>query len=284
MPSSYLRHVVIVLFCLCASLIAGEEFIKVPMPWEKSSADPRCSMKPEKGPCKALFWKYTYDSKTNQCKEFIYGGCEGTVPFDTKEECINVCVGSEDPGYPVKKPAVYLYPTKKTDISVSLHVNGTITKTIPLYTEAWNITANPDGTIEGGYDYLFYEADLKKISLPKEGWIVEYKELNLWFDINLAKLGLNAKEKQQFKEYWIKELPSSPYYKIQLLDMKFLSDNMSLDIHPKPDTLIRLNFYFTPLKQLEKIDEPTINTPERKGFSVVEWGGILDNPKYKKVR
>lgn len=274
----------IAILSLSAFLNAAEEILIPSMPWENGSADPRCTMVPEKGPCKAIFWKYTYDPKTNQCKEFMYGGCEGTVPFETKEECVKMCVEPEGPGYPIKKPAIYLYPTKKTDISVSLRVNGTLTTTIPPYNGGWKVSAEPNGAIKGGYDYLFYEADLKKVTLPKEGWIVEYKELNLWFDINLAKLGLNAKEKQQFKEYWINELPSSPYYKIQLLDMKFLSDNMGLDIHPKPDTLIRLDFYFTPLKELEKIDEPAITTPERKGFTVIEWGGILDDSKYKKVR
>lgn len=246
--------------------------------------DPRCNMIPDKGPCKAIFSKYYYEHKTNSCKDFIYGGCDGLVPFDTKEECEKFCIEKNDPDFILKKPAIYLYPQKKSAITVSLRINGTITKTIPPYVKEWNIIANPNGMIEGGYDYLFYEADLKKISLPKEGWIVEYKKLNRWFDINLAKLGLNAKEKQQFKAYWMKELPSAPYYKIQLLDSKFLSDYMGLDIYPKPDTLIRLNFYFTPLKELEKINEPIIKTPKRKGFIVIEWGGILDDSKYKKVQ
>lgn len=259
-----------------------EAFIPYGYPGEPK--DPRCNMIPDKGPCKAIFFKYYYEHKTNSCKEFTYGGCDGVVPFDTKEECQNICGGAHVVPTIVKKPAIYFYPQKKSAVSVSLRINGSITKTVPSYSEGWNIIANPNGMIEGGYDYLFYEADLKKISLPKEGWVVEYQELNHWFDINLAKLGLNAKEKQQFKEYWMKELPSSPYYKIQLLDMKFLSDNMGLNIHPKPDTLIRLNFYFTPLKQLEKINEPYIKTPDRKGFTVVEWGGILDDSKTKKVR
>lgn len=52
----------------------------------------RCKLKPDSGPCKALFWKYYFDDKTKQCKEFIYGGCEGVVPFETKEECVKECM------------------------------------------------------------------------------------------------------------------------------------------------------------------------------------------------
>lgn len=51
----------------------------------------RCSLKPEKGPCKAICWKYFFDPESNKCKEFIWGGCDGVVPFETKEECVEVC-------------------------------------------------------------------------------------------------------------------------------------------------------------------------------------------------
>jgi len=48
----------------------------------------RCELVPDPGPCFAFFKKYYYDPIDRQCKEFIWGGCEGVVPFDTMEECI----------------------------------------------------------------------------------------------------------------------------------------------------------------------------------------------------
>jgi len=64
----------------------------------------KCLMKPDQGPCKAIFWKYFFNPKTGSCEEFLYGGCEGVVPFETKEECQATCSDqqSEDP-YPVSK-------------------------------------------------------------------------------------------------------------------------------------------------------------------------------------
>lgn len=64
----------------------------------------KCLMKPDKGPCKAIFWKYYFNQQTNRCEEFLYGGCEGAVPFETKEECQTTCGDqqTEDP-YPVSK-------------------------------------------------------------------------------------------------------------------------------------------------------------------------------------
>ncbi|MFZ1627276.1 MAG: hypothetical protein WAT81_05785 [Candidatus Moraniibacteriota bacterium] len=41
-------------------------------------------------------------------------------------------------------------------------------------------------------------------------------------------------------------------------------------------TVIRRNFYFKPLESQIILEQPNIITPERKGFTVVEWGGLLD--------
>lgn len=49
----------------------------------------KCSQIGETGPCKAYLKKYYYDETEKKCKEFIWGGCEGVVPFQTLEECQN---------------------------------------------------------------------------------------------------------------------------------------------------------------------------------------------------
>jgi hypothetical protein len=49
---------------------------------------------------------------------------------------------------------------------------------------------------------------------------------------------------------------------------------MRLVINPEPDTVLRLNFYFRPLTENKEIQPPVIKKTERKGFTVIEWGGI----------
>jgi hypothetical protein len=88
---------------------------------------------------------------------------------------------------------------------------------------------------------------------------------------------LNDKEIAQFKDYWMKELTEANYYEVKILGDQFLKENMNLIINPKPDTIIRLNFYFKPHSEKIEMEEPTIKTPQRTGFTVVEWGGLLDN-------
>jgi len=66
-------------------------------PWTATEAilaalpDFRCGQKPERGPCKASFERFHYDSKDRKCLPFFWGGCDGAVPFETLEECKRVC-------------------------------------------------------------------------------------------------------------------------------------------------------------------------------------------------
>lgn len=51
----------------------------------------KCKLEPDPGFCKAYFPKYYYDPDKKKCEEFIWGGCDGVVPFDTIEECEKKC-------------------------------------------------------------------------------------------------------------------------------------------------------------------------------------------------
>ena len=42
---------------------------------------------------------------------------------------------------------------------------------------------------------------------------------------------------------------------------------------PAPDTVLRVHMVFLPLEQLIEIPEQQLTPTERKGFTVVEWGG-----------
>ena len=53
--------------------------------------DPQCLKKPDPGPCKGLFERFHYDQQSKSCKPFFWGGCQGTVPFETREDCEKLC-------------------------------------------------------------------------------------------------------------------------------------------------------------------------------------------------
>lgn len=56
-----------------------------------------CSLKPDPGPCKASIPKYFFDPITKTCRKFIWGGCQGVVPFNTAADCEAERCAGEDP-------------------------------------------------------------------------------------------------------------------------------------------------------------------------------------------
>ena len=56
-----------------------------------------CYVKPSSGQCKASFMRYWYDEGPRTCRAFIWGGCDGSVPFETMDACHAQCM----PGQPV---------------------------------------------------------------------------------------------------------------------------------------------------------------------------------------
>lgn len=50
-----------------------------------------CQATPDPGPCKAQIEKFYFDPATKKCASFTYGGCQGTVPFETMQSCQSAC-------------------------------------------------------------------------------------------------------------------------------------------------------------------------------------------------
>jgi len=53
--------------------------------------DSKCYELPKTGMCKAMFSKYYFNQNEEKCKQFIWGGCGGNVPFQTLQECEKKC-------------------------------------------------------------------------------------------------------------------------------------------------------------------------------------------------
>lgn len=187
---------------------------------------------------------------------------------------------------PACKPIVYLYPEKKQNVLVKLDPKGFLLETIPKYPkEGWFVESYPDGKIvyKGKtYNYLYYESKIKdeEITIPEEGFLVAYEELEIFFQKILPKTGLNVKESIEFIDYWKKALPKVPYYFIGLMDRESIDKIEPLTIIPTPESVIRVRFYFRPLEDKNiQVKEPVIIAGKRDGFSVVEWGGMVKTDK-----
>lgn len=175
-----------------------------------------------------------------------------------------------------KKPVIYLYPEEKTDVSVSLDFDGKLTCTYPEYNNGWNVTAYPDGKIinkDGKeYSYLYWEGKSNTKFDMSQGFVVKGKDTEKFLQEKLSYMGLTSKEYNEFIVYWLPQMQNNKYNLITFQD-KAYTDSAKLNISPKPDSMLRIFMVFKPLKKPVEIPEQNLKTFERKGFSVIEWGG-----------
>ncbi len=172
-------------------------------------------------------------------------------------------------------PNLYLYPAHETDVDVSLGFpqGGEVVLSDPPYEDGWQVTAAPDGTLDGHYPYLFYEARLPYQVQRERGWVFGAAALESGFTDLLVAYGFTGRELSDFLDYWIPLLTDAPYYGVYPLAADAL---VTLDIRPAPDHLRRLWLLLEPLQAPVSVPPPALPAPlPRDGFTAVEWGAFL---------
>ena len=178
------------------------------------------------------------------------------------------------------KPVIYLYPSETTDVSVKVSPTGGFTKTEPDYGAGWLVKAEPNSTLynyadQKIYPYLFWEGYALNYAMPDEGFVVAKNEVNKFLQEKLAIQGLNEKEINDFIEFWLPRMQSDPYYFVTFVPQAEFDKMAPLAVSPEPDSVIRVFMDFRALDKPIQVEQQKLATPERLGFTVVEWGGEL---------
>ena len=176
-----------------------------------------------------------------------------------------------------EKPAIYLYPEEKTQVTVTLDLDGALTSTYPDYGEGWTVTAAPDGTLtdpETGRTYycLFWEGVTDAEYDLSTGFCVAGEDTAAFLEDALARLGLTEREANEFIIYWLPRMEGNPYNLISFQTAAY-TESAGLTIDPAPDTLIRVFMAWKSLERPVEVAPQTLTAPERTGFTAVEWGG-----------
>ncbi len=179
------------------------------------------------------------------------------------------------------KPVIYLYPEKELDITVELDYDGILTHSYPAYPKGgWKVTASPDGTLinHTGQEFyaLFWEGKPTQKITPKEGFVIPGELTVAFLEESLATLGLNRREANEFIMFWMPQMENNAYNFISFEGSEY-AERASLKITPTPETIIRVMMHTKPLEHRIDIPLQDLNVlkMERKGFTVVEWGGSL---------
>jgi len=179
------------------------------------------------------------------------------------------------------KPVIYLYPEKSEKVSVKVSPLGGFLKTNPDYGNGWVLEATPDGVITNlkdgkQYPYLFWEGGKEGVvETPQQGFVVAKSDVSSVLENKLSQFGLNKQERDDFLEFWVPKLSRAPYYFITFISRSEINRVSPMSVYPQPDSIIRVLMDYKPLTQLISVESLNIISTERKGFTVVEWGGII---------
>jgi len=126
------------------------------------------------------------------------------------------------------------------------------------------------------YSYLFWEGFSSISPMRQQGFVIPQVEVARFFERMLPRLGLNERESKDFRDAWLPRFHDAPYYFITFLPRETIDRLAPLVVTPKPDAVIRVLMDFRPLRTREPVKAPNLpRPPARRGFTVVEWGGLL---------
>ncbi len=180
------------------------------------------------------------------------------------------------------KPVIYLYPERTQNVTVQLDFQGTLGYTWPVYENGgWEVTASPDGSLVNQGDgsahrYLFWDGwpDQTDWDLSR-GFVVRGRDSHAFLLEKLPLLGLEPVEYNDFLTYWVPQLSRNPWNLITFLPGEEYEKIAPLAVSPAPDTVIRISMVWKPLEAPLALPEPALPAPPvRKGFILVEWGGV----------
>ena len=186
----------------------------------------------------------------------------------------------------VDKPVIYCYSDKPISVDLELGFKSELTFTYPAYDEGWEFDLDANGIKSNGeeYPYLFWEGKTDHLNYKVdvyntiEGYVINTDTVVSFFENTLTAFGLNQTEKTDFITFWGPRMVSSPYALVQFQTGVSYAENIaSINCDPKPDAMLRLFMNFTPLSDSSlpgiTIVNPEIESFDRKGFTLVEWGG-----------
>lgn len=181
----------------------------------------------------------------------------------------------------VYKPNIYIYSDTNMEVNVKIIQHHYITESIPRYDaeRGWDAKI-VDGSINGCNDYLFYEAEVPDPCWQKnEAFFIRGKFLKSDLAEMLERYQFNQKESDDFLEYWLEKLEENNDYLFYPQYNDVLDKIMKLEITPEPENLFRVWFLIEPYTGQGASEIKENLRILRTEYTIVEWGGIMKQPR-----
>ena len=173
------------------------------------------------------------------------------------------------------------YTEQTINVVVTLGSSDKLLVSYPVYNNGWNVLAKKDGTLIDNKTNrelysLYYESENNiNFKIENEGFVISKEEIIPFLEEKLEILGLNPREQEEFIIYWLPILQKNNYTYIRFATNEEINNNMSLQVEPAPDTMIRVLMTFKGLEEKINIKEQPLQKVTRNGYTVVEWGATI---------
>lgn len=187
------------------------------------------------------------------------------------------------------KPMIYLYPDSAMPVDIRIGPVSSLAMTYPKDDSGkWQVQAYPDGRLverKTGKEFygLYWEGKNWTPPPSDTGVVVRGSELAQALDSLLELKGLNFRERQECVTFWMHSLVNSPWVMIQFFDQEFAKAH-PLTVSPAPTTMLRVALSFRKLTTYVPLHPPVLTKPQRRGFTVVEWGGQVRDDNAEKTK
>lgn len=179
----------------------------------------------------------------------------------------------------VKKPIIYFYPEHAMDLDVKFENKEKLLTTYPKYNDGWHIHLKEDGyfTMDDSdreYYALYYDAKSNYKCTFEEGFFVTKDNAISFLEEKMDYMGFTNRETNEFIMYWLPILENNEKSLVYFEQTEMRNLECPLHFSSNPDTLIRTNIHIKKVNENVEIKEQELTYCDRRGFTVVEWGGI----------
>ncbi|MGB0932925.1 MAG: hypothetical protein ACPGU5_01495 [Lishizhenia sp.] len=184
----------------------------------------------------------------------------------------------QEPQIQLLKPVIYMYSDLDLTTKLSLKIKGNLTFSYPEYKSQWEVEIknNQLYVADKKYPYLFWEGSRSSSFQITEGAVVSKENLLNYLELSCDKLGLNMREKTDFITFWYPRLHNYDFLKLQFLDTEAYKEQVAeISFSKTPETLQRIYLLAQPCEENEGLEPQRFEKLNRKGFTVIEWGGSI---------
>ncbi len=181
------------------------------------------------------------------------------------------------------EPVVYIYDDQQRAITLQIDPAIELFKSVPKRPASgvWRVSGDADGQVRdlvtgAVHPYLFWEGQWHPADFPASGTQVAGSQLRQHLTEVSPRLGLQGREIDEFVGSWAPRLEHEACVSVAFHDRTTIDAMAPMRIEPEPSVVIRVMLDVVPCRDAPDL-LPVVwaPVPQRSGFTVVEWGGLL---------